>query len=149
MTEQELHLVQSSWENVRPISRQAAEMFYFRLFGVAPELKTLFKGDMRTQGQRLMNMIDTAVKQLDRRDRLVPALQELGQRHAGYGVKDADYDAVGAALLWTLEKGLGEAFTDEVRLAWTSTYALLADTMKSAAAPATRHSVFDRSDCEL
>ena len=151
MTQEELYLVQSSWEKVRPISRQAAEMFYLRLFDVAPELQTLFKGDMRTQGQRLMNMIDTAVRELERRDRLVPMLQELGRRHAGYGVKDADYDAVAAALLWTLEKGLGEAFTDEVRLAWTSTYTLLADTMKSAAAEgmATRQPVFDRNVSEL
>lgn len=145
MTQEELYLVQSSWEKVRAISTQAAEMFYLRLFEIAPELKTLFKGDMRTQGQRLMNMIDTAVKELERRDRLVPVLQELGRRHAGYGVKEADYDAVAAALLWTLEKGLGEEFTDEVKRAWTTTYTVVADTMKSAAALSTRQAAFSRS----
>ena len=134
MTPRELYLVQSSWEKVRPISAQAAEMFYGRLFDSAPELKALFKGDMQQQGQRLMNMIDTAVGQLERWDRLLPALRDLGKRHAGYGVKAADYDAVAAALLWTLEQGLGEAFTDEVREAWISTYAVLAETMKAAAA---------------
>lgn len=136
MTREELYLVQASWAQVRPISAQAAEMFYRRLFEVAPELRRLFKGDMREQGHRLMDMIDTAVKELERWDHLVPALQALGRRHAGYGVKDADYDAVATALLWTLEKGLGEAFTDEVRGAWIGTYAALTDTMKKAAAEA-------------
>ncbi len=136
MTREELHLVQASWAQVQPISTQAAEMFYRRLFDLEPELRTLFKGDMREQGQRLMAMIDTAVKELERWDQLVPALQALGRRHAGYGVKDADYDTVAAALLWTLERGLGEAFTDEVRSAWIGTYTALTDTMKRAAAEA-------------
>ena len=136
MTREELYLVQASWAQVQPISTQAAEMFYRRLFDVSPELKALFKGDMRSQGQRLMNMIDTAVRGLERWDQLVPALQALGRRHAGYGVKDADYDAVAAALIWTLERGLGEAFTEEVRAAWIGTYTALADTMKRAAVEA-------------
>ena len=139
MTNDEVQLVRSSWAKVQPISAQAAELFYGRLFDTAPELKPLFKGDMRAQGQRLMDMIDTAVQGLDRLDELLPALQALGERHAGYGVKDGDYDKVAAALLWTLEQGLGEAFTAEIRLAWTSTYSSVADTMRKAAAkmPAT------------
>lgn len=137
MTRQELDLVQSSWAQVRPISAQAAELFYRRLFDIEPQMKDLFKGDMRVQGQRLMDMIDSAVNDLDRWDQLVPALEALGRRHVGYGVKDADYDAVAAALLWTLEQGLGPAFTEEVRLAWINTYTRLADTMKRAAADVT------------
>ena len=81
-----------------------------------------------------MTMIDTAVKELERWDQLSPAVQALGKRHAGYGVKDADYDTVADALLWTLQTGLGADFTDEVRLAWVNTYTALADTMKAAAA---------------
>ena len=134
MTPEELYLVKSSWEKVLPISAQAAEMFYRRLFDIAPELKTLFKGDLHAQGQRLMHMINAAVNGLERWDHFVPTLQALGKRHAEYGVKDADYDAVAAALLWTLEQGLGEAFTDEVKQAWIATYTVLADTMKRAAA---------------
>ena len=134
MTRTELYLVKSSWEKVQPISAQAAEMFYRKLFEIAPELKSLFTGDMREQGQRLMNMINTAVNQLERWEQLAPAVQALGKRHAGYGVKDADYEAVAVALLWTLEEGLGEAFTEEVKLAWISTYTVLAHTMKRAAA---------------
>ena len=137
MTRQELDLVQSSWAQVRPILAQAAELFYRRLFDIEPPMKDLFKGDMRVQGQRLMDMIDIAVNDLDRWDQLVPALEALGRRHVGYGVKDADYDAVAAALLWTLEQGLGPAFTEEVRLAWINTYTQLADTMKRAAAEVT------------
>lgn len=137
MTRQELDLVQSSWAQVRPISAQAAELFYRRLFDIEPQMKDLFKGDMRVQGQRLMDMIDIAVNDLDRWDQLVPALEALGRRHVGYGVKDTDYDAVAAALLWTLEQGLGPAFTEEVRLAWVNTYTRLADTMKRAAADVT------------
>ena len=134
MTPEEMQLVQSSWAKVQPISEQAAEIFYGRLFSIAPELKQLFKGDMRQQGQRLMTMIDTAVRELERWDQLSPAVQALGKRHAGYGVKEADYDAVASALLWTLQKGLGTDFTDEVRVAWINTYTALADTMKAAAA---------------
>lgn len=137
MTADEIHLVQSSWEKVRPISAQAAELFYNRLFDIAPELRALFKTDMGEQGHRLMEMIDTAVANLDTWDQLVPAVQALGRRHAGYGVKDADYDSVAAALLWTLEHGLGEAFTDAVRTAWVSVYTTLAETMKNAAAEET------------
>ena len=136
MTPEHVTLVRTSWAQVQPISTQAAALFYGRLFEIAPELKPLFKGDMRQQGHRLMEMIDTAVKGLESLDQLVPALQALGRRHAGYGVKAADYDKVAAALLWTLEKGLGEAFTAEVRAAWISVYSLVADTMKSAAAEA-------------
>ena len=137
MTREDIHLVQSTWAQVRPIAPQAAEMFYLRLFDIAPDLKALFKIDMAVQGHRLMEMIDTAVTEMESLDRLVPTLRALGERHAGYGVKDADYDSVGAALLWTLDHGLGEAFTDEVKLAWMRTFDLVADTMKGAAAEAT------------
>ena len=137
MTEDEVHLVQSSWERVRPISTQAAELFYSRLFETAPELKALFKTDMQQQGHRLMEMIDVAVGKLESWDQLAPAVQALGRRHAGYGVKEADYDKVAAALLWTLQKGLGAAFTEEVKEAWITVYTVLADTMKSGAAEET------------
>jgi hemoglobin-like flavoprotein len=93
----------------------------------------LFKGDMAEQGRKLMAMIGTAVANLRRIDTIVPAVQQLGKRHAGYGVNDADYETVGAALLWTLETGLGDAFTPPVREAWTVCYVTLANVMKTAA----------------
>ena len=93
----------------------------------------MFRGDMTDQRKKLMQMITAAVKGLDRLDQLVPVVQDLGRRHAAYGVTDKHYDTVGAALLWTLEKGLGGAFTAETKEAWTTVYGLLATTMKDAA----------------
>lgn len=133
MTPEQVEMVQSSWAAVVPIKAAAAKMFYGKLFELNPALQELFKGDMEEQGEKLMTMIDVAVKGLTKLDTIVPAVQKLGERHAGYGVKDEDYDTVAAALLWTLGEGLGDAFTDDVKEAWTITYTLLATTMKEAA----------------
>lgn len=136
MTPEQIKMVKASWEKVLPISEQAAELFYGKLFELDPELKSLFKSDMKEQGRKLMSMINTAVNSLTALEQVVPAVQAMGRRHVGYGVKDEDYDTVGAALLWTLGQGLGDAFTDEVKEAWTVTYTVLANTMKDAAAEA-------------
>lgn len=134
MTPQQLILVQESWEKVKPISDTAAQLFYGKLFELDPSLKDMFKGDMAEQGKKLMTMINVAVNGLKRLEAIVPAVQDLGKRHVGYGVKDEDYDTVGAALVWTLSQGLGDGFTDEVKDAWVSVYGILATTMKNAAA---------------
>jgi len=132
----QIQLVQESFAKVQPIATQAAQMFYQRLFMLDPQLKQLFKGDMQEQGKKLMSMIAAAVNGLKDLDKLVPVLETLGQRHVGYGVKPADYGVVGAALLWTLEQGLKDAFTPDVRGAWTTFYGMAADTMQGAAARA-------------
>jgi hemoglobin-like flavoprotein len=129
MTPESIALVKTSWAQVQPISGQAAALFYGRLFEVYPEVKPLFKGDMREQGRKLMTMIATAVNALDRLEPMVPAIKALGARHAGYGVESADYDKVADALLWTLGQGLGDAFTPDVKDAWTQAYTALASTM--------------------
>jgi hemoglobin-like flavoprotein len=134
MTPKQIELVQGTWKMVLPIADTAAEMFYTRLFSTDASLKPLFKGDMKSQGRKLMQMIGTAVNGLTKLDAIVPAVQDLGRRHVKYGVKDKDYDTVGGALLWTLEQGLGDAFTPEVKEAWATTYGVLAKTMKDAAA---------------
>jgi hemoglobin-like flavoprotein len=136
MTPAQVELIRSSWAQVVPISDKAAELFYGKLFELDPSVRALFTGDMAEQGQKLMRMIGTAVNGLDRLDEIVPAVQQLGVRHVEYGVKDEHYDTVGAALLWTLETGLGDAFTEETKEAWATVYGVLADTMKSAAAKA-------------
>ncbi len=136
MTPQEITLVQTSWQKVVPIKEKAAELFYGKLFEMDPSLRPLFKGDTVEQGRKLMAMINTVVTKLDQLDDIVPAVQELGRRHVAYGVKDEDYDTVAGALLWTLGAGLGDAFTDEVKGAWTSAYLILAGAMKDAAATA-------------
>ncbi|HEY4172688.1 MAG TPA: globin family protein [Rhodopila sp.] len=109
-------------------------MFYDRLFVLDLALKPLFKGDLAEQGRKLMTMIGTAVANLNRLEVIVPAVQDLGRRHAGYGVQLAHYDSVAAALLWTLGQGLGDAFTAPVQAAWTEAYTILATVMKDAAA---------------
>ena len=134
MSPEQIVLVKSTWQKVLPIRDNAAELFYTRLFSLDPELKPLFASDMKEQGRKLTAMISTAVGGLDRLDSIVPSVQDLGRRHASYGVKDADYDTVATALIWTLEQGLGEAFTPTVKSAWIEAYTLLSRTMKDAAA---------------
>jgi len=126
-------LVQNSFASIATIADDAAVLFYQRLFELDPSLRPMFRGNMAEQRKKLMQMITAAVKGLDRLEQLVPVVQDLGRRHAGYGVADSHYDTVGAALLWTLEAGLGRAFTPEVKEAWTAVYGLLATTMKNAA----------------
>ncbi|MGB1141194.1 MAG: globin family protein [Halioglobus sp.] len=132
MTPEQVTMVKDTWAQVAPISEQAAELFYGRLFELNPDYQSLFTGDMKSQGKMLMSMLNTAVTSLDKLDAIVPAVQALGKRHVDYGVKPEDYDTVGAALLWTLDKGLGDAFTDEVKEAWTETYTTLATVMIEA-----------------
>ena len=134
MTPEQITLVQSSWEKVKPIVDTAAELFYGRLFELDPSLKPLFKGDMKEQGKKLMATLNLAVSSLTRLETILPAVQDLGRRHVQYGVPDQSYETVGEALLWTLEKGLGEeAFTDDVKEAWTITYVTLSKVMLDAA----------------
>ncbi|TWU61682.1 MULTISPECIES: globin family protein [Crateriforma] len=133
MTPVQIELVQSSWEQVKPISEQAAELFYGKLFELDPSLKPLFKGDMKEQGKKLMATLSLAVASLTKLDSLLPALKDLGRRHVEYGVPDQSYQTVGQALLWTLEQGLGEAFTADVKEAWTETYVTLSTVMLDAA----------------
>ncbi len=129
----QVRLVQSSFAKVEPIAEQAAKLFYDRLFELDPSVRPLFKGDMEEQGRKLMALLKVAVNGLDKLDKIVPAVRALGERHASYGVQDSHYDTVGAALLWTLEQGLGDAFTESVRDAWAETYTQVADVMKDAA----------------
>jgi nitric oxide dioxygenase len=132
MTPQDKELVQNSFAKVAPIAPTAADLFYKRLFEIDPKLQTLFKGDMTEQGRKLMAMIGYVVTNLHRIEELVPAVKDLARRHVGYGVTAKDYDTVGSALLWTLEKGLGPDFTPETRAAWTTTYGALTKIMLSA-----------------
>lgn len=134
MTPRQVELVQSSWARVEPISETAARLFYRRLFEVAPEIRPLFKTSMSEQGDKLMKTLKLAVAGLDRFDEILPAVEQLGQRHNEYGAEPEHYEIVGEALLWTLEQGLGEAFTDETRQAWGEVYETLAGAMIRASA---------------
>jgi hemoglobin-like flavoprotein len=133
MTSQEITLVKESFVKIAPVAEPAAALFYARLFELDPSLRPLFRGDMAEQGRKLMAMIGATVKALDQLDAIVPTIQKLGARHAGQGVRDEHYVSIGAALLWTLEKGLGPDFTPDVKMAWFKAYALLSATMRDAA----------------
>lgn len=132
MTPEQIELVSGSWAKVLPISEQAAELFYGKLFELDPELKPLFKGDMVEQGKKLMQMINTAVNGITDLESIIPAVEDLGKRHVGYGVTEDHYTTVAEALLWTIGQGLGDDFTEDVKAAWTETYTLLAGVMIEA-----------------
>jgi hemoglobin-like flavoprotein len=136
MTPRQVQLVQASFSNVRLMADAAARLFYHRLFTLEPALKPLFRSDITEQGRKLMAMLGFAVRGLARPEAILPGLAELGRRHAGYGVEDRHYAIVGSALLWTLEQGLGEEFTDELKQAWADAYELIASAMKQAATEA-------------
>ena len=129
MTPEQKQLVKDSWAKVVPIQETAAELFYGRLFEQYPEVKPYFKGDMKEQGKKLMAMLNTAVNGLDNLEGLIEPLKASGKAHKVYGVQAEDYDKVGASFLWTLEQGLGEAFTPEVKEAWAVTYSTVASVM--------------------
>lgn len=128
--------VRSSWAQVVPIGPQAARLFYENLFTADPGLRSLFRNDLDAQGAKLTAMLDTAVRGLGDLNSLVPVLQALARRHAGYGVRPEQYAVVGAALLNTLEQGLGETFSETDRTAWSEVYGLVADVMIAAQAGA-------------
>lgn len=133
MTPDQISLIQSSFAKVAPIADQAAALFYGRLFEIAPQVKPLFKSDITEQGQKLMGTLAVVVQGLDTLEAIVPVAEALARRHVDYGVKAAHYAPVGAALIWTLEQGLGEDFTLETRAAWLEAYTLLSGVMMAAA----------------
>lgn len=133
MTPQQISLIQSSWAKVVPIQEAAAELFYARLFELDPEVQPMFKGDMKEQGRKLMKTLGVVVNGIANLGDLLPNIQDLGRRHVAYGVEARHYDSVGAAILWTLEQGLGDEFTPATRDAWTLAYTTLAGAMKEAA----------------
>lgn len=134
MTPEQIRLVQDSWRQIQPAAARFAGLFYSRLFALDPSVRKLFGSGLEEQARKLVSMISLAVGSLTRLDTIVPAVQDLGRRHAGYGVEERHYTVVGAALVWTLEQELGRSFTAEVEQAWRSTYRLLSTTMKQAAA---------------
>lgn len=134
MTPDQVSEIRASFSKVAPIAEQAAALFYGRLFEIAPEVRPLFKAsDMKEQGRKLMGTLAVVVKGLDDLPALMPAVNALAVKHNGYGVTAAHYAPVGAALLWTLEQGLGEGFTPAVRDAWTNAYGTLSGAMIAAA----------------
>jgi hemoglobin-like flavoprotein len=138
MRPEQQELIRRSFALVQPIAPLAATLFYNRLFEIAPQTQALFRYapdslGMVEQGTKLMQMLAVAVAHLDSFEQIAPAVEALACRHVAYGVEPAHYNQVGAALLWTLEQGLGPAYTPEVAAAWTALYQRLAETMLRAA----------------
>jgi hemoglobin-like flavoprotein len=127
-------LVKQTWLKVAPMADAAARLFYDRLFEIDATTRPLFEAtDLTEQRRKLIQALTMVVHGLDSLEALIPTIADLGRRHAQFGVTDAQYDAVGAALLWTLEQGLGSGWTPQMRVAWSGAYALLADVMRTAA----------------
>jgi len=133
MTPEQVKLVQQSFAKVAPISEQAAVLFYDRLFEVAPAVKAMFPADMTEQRKKLMATLAVVVNGLSNLEAVLPAASALAKRHVSYGAKAEHYPVVGGALLWTLEKGLGDAWTPETEAAWTAAYGTLSGYMISEA----------------
>jgi hemoglobin-like flavoprotein len=131
MTPDQVKLVQDSFAKVAPISEQAAVLFYDRLFEIAPSVKSMFPTDMTEQRKKLMGTLAVVVNGLSNLESILPAASALAKRHVSYGAKPAHYPVVGSALLWTLEKGLGDAWTPEIAEAWTAAYGTLSGYMIS------------------
>jgi hemoglobin-like flavoprotein len=137
MTPDQVTLVQESFKKVVPFADKAADLFYERLFTIAPEVRSLFPTDLSEQKKKLMQVLATAVTNLHQVEKVLPAVEELGRRHVAYGVTEKHFEPVGAALLWTLEQGLGPDFSPPVKAAWTETYITVAGVMTKAAATVT------------
>jgi len=133
MTQDQIDLVQSSFAKVGPIADTAAGLFYERLFEIAPQVRPLFRRDMKEQGRKLMATLGLVIKGLKNLDAILPAAGSLAAKHVSYGVRAEHYRPVGEALIWTLEQGLGPDFTPELRDAWLEAYATLSGAMIEAA----------------
>lgn len=134
MNAQQRMLIKESWLQVTPIADQAASMFYDRLFEIDPALRPMFKTtDLAVQRKKLVQALGRVIGSIDRIEDVIPTLQDLGRRHVDYGVTDAHYDTVRAALLWTLEKGLGDAWSGDMADAWATAYGAISGVMREAA----------------
>ncbi len=133
MTPDQVKLVQQSFAKVAPISETAAVLFYDRLFEIAPKVKSMFPTDLTEQRRKLMATLAVVVNGLGNLESVLPAASALAKRHVSYGAKAEHYPVVGAALLWTLEKGLGDGWTPDVAEAWTTAYGTLSGFMISEA----------------
>jgi hemoglobin-like flavoprotein len=128
----QIQLVQASFAAVEPHLAEVVDLFYDTLFEQNPTVRRMFPSDMAEQQKKLATTLKLAVESASRLDKLVPALESLGAKHASYGVVPAHFDAVGAALLEALAHAAGPLWNDELKEAWATTYGLIASTMIGA-----------------
>jgi hemoglobin-like flavoprotein len=135
LTAEQIKYIRNSWRRIMPIKEKFAELFYQRLFELDPKVKTLFRGRLDFQGEKIMTTLNVVVNSIDDIKAVEAMLQAMGNRHIIYGVQAAHYETVGAALFWVLEQSLGDYFNDEVEEAWVTAYSMIASTMKETAYP--------------
>jgi hemoglobin-like flavoprotein len=135
MTPQQIKLVTDSFRKVLPIANVTTDLFYDRLFEIAPELRSMFPNDLVAQKKKFITMLATVVTNLNEFKKIAPVVEDLAMRHDTYGVIEKHYEPFGAALFWALEESLGVDFTPSVRTAWSEAYMTLADAMRGAASP--------------
>jgi len=136
LTLEQIQLVKNSWGPFRRIDpKLVGDVFYSKLFMEHPGLRRLFPKDMGEQYQKLLAMVNLIVGRLHQIDKLTDDIKEMARRHVRYGVKAEHYTAVGNALLWTLQQGMGKDWVPEVQQAWTACYTILSDTMINASYP--------------
>jgi len=123
-------LIRETFALLKPRGDDVAATLYERLFELQPSLRHLFHADLQATGDKLMRVLALSIRNLEQLESIGPAIRSMGRRHVAYGVRDADYDAVGDALLWTLERELGAAFTPDVHDAWATVYEILTSMMR-------------------
>lgn len=136
MTPDAERLIRETWPRVAARGDDAAQLFYDRLFSIAPDTRRLFaQVEMRHQGRKFIAMLDQIVAALDQAPVLVADVAALARRHSGYGAEPAHYASVGAALVWTVEQLLGEDATPDISAAWREAYTLVAAVMGRSGRP--------------
>ncbi|HEX5653659.1 MAG TPA: globin domain-containing protein, partial [Chitinophagaceae bacterium] len=99
---------------------------------IMPELASMFRSPIPEQSKKLIAMIGYVIHKLDKLDTILDEVGRLAERHVQYGVKNEHYAVVGGALLWTLEKGLGSEWNEQLKECWGICYQLLSDAMIQA-----------------
>ncbi len=146
METKDIEIVQETWQKMSSEVEEISEKFYANLFLIAPEAKSLFREDIKSQALKLKSALNTTVRSLGRMDEIRPILRGLGQRHVGYGAMEAHYDVVGQALIYTFRQILADDWTIEVEKAWINAYTAISSEMKLAAAEVeTKDSVTSKS----
>lgn len=133
MTRRDIQLVKSSFEQVRPNLSAISQLFYGRVFQVAPSIRAMFVGDIRAQAKKFQDMLAVLVDGLDHAEQYAPALHAMGQRHLGYGVTDEQYAVVADALVWAVSQGVDGGMTTDEKNAWRSVLGKVCDIMRDGA----------------
>lgn len=134
MTVRQIELVRITWQQAATNAEQVGPLFYETLFEIAPDIRSMFsRTPIPEQSKKLVAMLWYIIGKLNSQSDLIDEITKLAKRHLQYGVVEKHYSYVGAALVMTLEKALGDAWNEEVKEAWVACYGLLSSAMMNAA----------------